>query len=83
MPCCTPLCLQTVFPYGQQVQTIVQAIADLRASVSGEDDDAGLVKGDMSMPDFVLGPFDDNAVAHGRTPAQVCNALCKALRFFK
>ncbi|KAF5829292.1 ferritin-like domain-containing protein [Dunaliella salina] len=64
---------QTVFPFGAQVKAIVKAIADLRASVSGGNNDAGLFKPD-SM-DYILAPADQNAVVHTRSTQEVLNII--------
>lgn len=64
---------QTVFPYGAQVKAIVKAIADLRASVSGGNNDAGLFKPD-SM-DYILAPANQDAVAYSRSTQQVLNIV--------
>lgn len=62
---------QTVFPYNTKVKDIVQAISDLRATVSSStDDDEGLFKG-TNGGDYVIAPSDSNAVAFSRSTAEV------------
>ena len=63
--------MQTVFPYGSDVTAIASAISNLRASVSGGNNDMGLFNGTST----ILAPADENAVAYSRSPAQVCESI--------
>lgn len=62
----------TVPPYGAVVASIVQAISNLRATLSGAADDQGIV----TPPNGVnLVPTDANSIAFARTPRQVLNIV--------
>ena len=62
---------QYVFPYGAQVVDIVQAISNLRAAVSGADDDAGIIEDNH----YIIAPADKDAIAFSRSTKQV-SAAC-------